>query len=87
MHLPTIKSVTDIRKDAKNVFEQVKARDEVVVVTKNNDKLSVIISPDYFQSIVDENEALWEEIEMTRSKKDTKGEKSYKLGDVISGKV
>ena len=87
MHLPTIKSVTDIRKDAKNVFEQVKARDEVVVVTKNNDKLSVIISPDYFQSIVDENEALWEEIEMTRSKKDTKGEKSYKLWDIINSKI
>ena len=87
MQLPTIKSVTDIRKDAKKVFEQVKARDDIVLVTKNNDKLSVIVSPDYFQSMVDENEALWEELEMTRSKKSTRGEKSYKLGDVISGKV
>lgn len=87
MQLPTIKSVTDIRKDAKRVFEQVKAHDEVVLVTKNNDKLSVIVSPDYFQSIVDENEALWEELVMTRSKKATRSEKSYNLGDVLSGKV
>lgn len=87
MQLPTIRSISDIRKNATKLFEDVNKKDEVVVVTKNNDQLSVIVSPKYFQSIVEENETLWEELEMTRSKKATKGEKSYKLEDVISGKV
>ncbi|OGD85086.1 hypothetical protein A2696_02280 [Candidatus Curtissbacteria bacterium RIFCSPHIGHO2_01_FULL_41_13] len=87
MQLPIIKSISDIRKNATKLFEDVNKRDEVIVVTKNNDQLSVVISPKYFKSIVEENETLWEELEMTRSKRATKGERSYKLEDVISGKV
>ena len=87
MQLPIIKSISDIRKNATKLFEDVNKKDEVVVVTKNNDQLSVILSPRYFQSIIEENETLWENLEMTRSKKATKGEKSYKLEDIISGKV
>ena len=87
MQLPAIKSISDIRKKANLIFEQVRKKDEVVLVTRNNEKLSVIVYPQYFQSIVEENESLWEELEMTRSKLATKGEKSYKLTDVISGKV
>ncbi|MBI2327069.1 type II toxin-antitoxin system Phd/YefM family antitoxin [Candidatus Curtissbacteria bacterium] len=87
MQLPTIKSVSDVRKNAKQLFEAVQKKDEVVVVTKNNDQLSVIVSPKYFQSIIDENETLWEELEMTRSKKATKAEKTYSLEDITSGKV
>lgn len=55
MQLPILKSITDIRREAKKIFEQVRKKDEVVVVTKNNDKLSVIISPEFFQSLIDEN--------------------------------
>ena len=51
MQFPILKSVTDIRKDTKRIFDQVRKNDEVVLVTKNNDKLSVIISPKHFQSI------------------------------------
>ena len=87
MQLPILKSVTDIRRDAKRVFEQVRKKDEVVLVTKNNDKVSVILSPDHYQSIVEENETLWEELEMERAIKATRGEKVYPLKDVISGKV
>ena len=87
MQLPTIKSISDIRKSATKLFDDVNKKDEVVIVTKNNDQLSVIVSPKYFKSIVEENESLWEELEMARSKKATKGEKSYKLEDVLSGKV
>ena len=87
MQLPIIKSISDIRKNATKLFEDVNKKDEVVVVTKNNDQLSVILSPRYFQSIIEENETLWENLEMTRSKRATKGEKSYKLEDIISGKV
>jgi prevent-host-death family protein len=87
MQLPVLKSITDIRKDSKRILEQVNKKDEVVLVTKNNKKLSVIISPDLYQSIVDENESLWEELEMNRSKKSTNSEKNYSLKDVISGKV
>jgi prevent-host-death family protein len=87
MQLPVLKSITDIRKDSKRILEQVNKKDEVVLVTKNNKKLSVIISPDLYQSIVEENESLWEELEMNRSKKSTKSEKNYSLKDVISGKV
>lgn len=87
MQLPILKSITDIRKDAKRVFEQVCKKDEVILVTRNNDKVSVILSPDHYQSIIEENETLWEELEMARSKEATKGEKVYHLGDVVSGKV
>lgn len=87
MQLPTLKSITDIRREAKKIFDQVRKKDDIVVVTKNNDKLSVIISPEYFQSIIDENESLWEELEMVRSKKATQKEKAYSLKDVIGGKV
>ena len=87
MQLPTLKSITDIRRDAKRVFENVCKKDEVILVTKNTDKVSVIVSPAYFQSMVEENEALWEELEMTKSKKRTAKEKVYTLKDVISGKV
>lgn len=87
MHIPTIKSISDIRKESKKIFEQVNKKDEVVVVTKNNDKVSVIVSPQYFESLVEENETLWEELEMARSKRATKGEKIYPLKDVLSGKV
>ena len=87
MQLPTIKSISDIRKNATKLFGDIYKKDEVVVVTKNNDQLSVIVSPKYFKSIVEDNESLWEELEMTRSKKTTKGEKSYKLEDVLSGKI
>lgn len=87
MQLPTIKSISDIRKNATKLFEDISKKDEVVVVTKNSDQISVIVSPKYFQSIVEENETLWEELEMTRSKKATKDEKTYKLEDIVSGKV
>ena len=87
MHMPTIKSISDIRRDSKKIFEQVREKDEVVLVTKNNDKISVIVSPDYFESLMEENETLWEELEMTRSKRVTKGEKTHSLEDVLSGKV
>jgi PHD/YefM family antitoxin component YafN of YafNO toxin-antitoxin module len=87
MQLPIIKSITDIRKDAKRIFEEVCRKDEVVLVTKNNNKLSVIISPDFLQSLVEENETLWEELEMTRSRKATQKEKVFPLKDVMSGKV
>lgn len=87
MQIPTLKSISDVRRSAKKIFEQVYKKDEVVLVTKNNDNLSVIISPDYFQSILKENEALWEELEMIHSKEKTRKEKSYSLEDVMSGKV
>lgn len=87
MQLPTIKSVTDIRKDAKRIFDRVRRKGEIVLVTKNNDQLSVIIPPAYFESIIEENETLWEELEMARSKLVTKAEKTYPLEDVVSGKV
>lgn len=87
MQLPVLKSITDIRKDTKGIFEEVQKKDQVVLVTKNNDKVSVILSPDHYQAIVEENETLWEELEMTRSKKATRGEKAYSLKDIISGKV
>lgn len=87
MQLPTLRSITDIRKDAKRILEGVRQKDEVVLITKNNDQVSVIISPNRFQSILEENETLWEELEMTRSKKTTAREKTYSLQDVISGKV
>lgn len=87
MQLPTIKSISDIRKKASLIFDQVRQKDEVVLVTKNNDTLSVIVSPQYFQSIVEENETLWEELEMTRSKKATAKEPVYKLQDIADGKV
>jgi len=87
MQLPILKSVTDIRRDAKRVFENVLKRNEVVLVTKNTDQLSVIMSPEYFKSMVEENETLWEELEMARSKRRTAKEKAYPLSDLISGKV
>lgn len=87
MQLLTLKSITDIRKNAKRIFNQVRQKDEVVLVTKNNDQLSVIISPNKFHSIMEENETLWEELEMTRSKKHTASEKVYPLEKIISGKV
>ena len=87
MQLPILKSVTDIRNDTKRVFENVRKKNEVVFVTKNTDKVSVIISPQYFQSIVEENETLWEELEMARSKRKTAKEKAYPISDLISGKV
>ena len=87
MQLPVLKSITDIRRDAKRVFDEVRKKDEIVLVTKNNDKVSVILSPDHYQAMVEENETLWEELMMTKSKKKTLGEKAYPLKDVISGKV
>lgn len=87
MQLPVLKSITDIRRDAKRVFDQVRKKNEVVLVTKNTDKVSVILSPDHYQSMIDENETLWEELEMTKSKKRTAKEKAYSLKDIISGKV
>lgn len=87
MQLPTIKSISDVRKSATKLFDDINKKDEVVVVTKNNHQLSIIVSPKYFKSIIEENESLWEELEMARSKKATKNEKSYKLEDVISGEV
>lgn len=87
MQLPVLKSVTDIRKDAKRVFENVHKKNEVVLVTKNTDQLSVIMSPSYFKSIMDENETLWEELEMSKSKEKTAKEKTFPLKDIISGKV
>ena len=87
MQLPTLKSVTDIRREAKKIFDQVRKHDDVVIVTKNNSKVSVIISPEHFESLTRENESLWEELEMARSKKMTTREKAYPLSDVISGKV
>lgn len=35
--------------------------------------------------MVEENETLWEEMEMSRSKKATHDEDSYKLQDVLNG--
>lgn len=87
MQIPTIKSISDIRRDSKRIFEQVRKKNEVVLVTKNSDKISVILSPQHFESIIEENETLWEELEMARSKRATKGEKVYPLADVLSGKV
>ena len=87
MQLPVLKSITDIRRDEKRVFDQVRKKNEVVLVTKNTDKVSVILSPDYYQSMVEENETLWDELEMTKSKKRTAKEKAYSLKDIISGKV
>ena len=87
MQIPTIKSVTDIRRDAKRIFERVHKKGEVILVTRNNDKLSVIMPPEAFESMVAENETLWEELEMARSKRATRGEKSFKLQDVLSGEV
>lgn len=87
MQLPVLKSITDIRQDAKRVFDQVCKKDEIILVTKNNDKVSVILSPDHYQSLIEENETLWEELEMIKSRKATKGEKVYPLKDVLSGKI
>lgn len=87
MQLPSLKSVTDIRRDAKRIFEEVAKKGEVVLVTRNTKKLSVILSPEYFQSLVQENEALWEELEMIRSKEATKSEKEYPFKSIIRGKV
>ncbi len=87
MNLPVVKSISDIRHDSKRVFERVKKHGEVVLVTKNSDKISVIVPPEYFESLLSENEALWEELEMMKSKQATRFEKSYKLSDVKSGKV
>ena len=87
MQIPTIKSISDIRRDSKKIFEQVRKKDEIVLVTKNNDKLSVILSPQHYEGMIEENETLWEELEMTRSKRATKNEKTYSLSDVLSGKV
>lgn len=87
MNLPVVKSISDIRRDSKRVFERVKKEGEVVLVTKNSDKISVIVPPEYFESLISENEALWEELEMIRSKESTRFEKSYKLSDIKSGKV
>ena len=85
--MPIIKSISDIRKSAMAIFEQVYKKNKVILVTRNNNKLSVILSPKYFESLTEENESLWEELEMARSKLATKGEKSYKLKDVLSGKI
>ena len=87
MQIPILKSITDIRKNTKEILEQVSKKDEVIFVTKNNDSLSVILSPDYFQTILEENETFWEELQMARVKKSTKKEKVYALEDVISGKI
>lgn len=87
MQLPVLKSITDIRRYTKAILEEVGKKKKVVLVTKNNDGVSVIISPDYFQSIIDENESLWEELEMMRSKELTKKEKVYTLETVLSGKI
>jgi len=87
MQMPIIKSISDIRKSAMAIFEQVYKKNKVILVTRNNNKLSVILSPKYFESLTEENESLWEELEMARSKLATKGEKSYKLKDVLSGKI
>lgn len=87
MQLPVLKSITDVRRDTKAILNEVKKKKKIVLVTKNNDGLSVIIAPDYFQSLVDENESLWEELEMIRSKESTKKEKSYPLKTALSGKI
>ena len=87
MQLPILKSITDFRRDTKRIFDEVRKKNEVVLVVKNNDKLSVVVSPDYYQSIIDENEALWEELMMTKSKKQTAKEPAYPLKDLLSGKV
>lgn len=87
MQLPSLKSVTDIRRDAKRIFEEVQKKGEVVLVTKNTKKLSVIVSPEYFQLLVQENETLWEELEMLRSKEATKSEKAYSLKSITRGKI
>ena len=87
MQLPILKSITDIRKNAKEILEQVNKKDKVVFVTKNNDSLSVILSPDYFQAILEEREALWEELQMARARKSTRKEKAYALEDIVSGKI
>ena len=55
MQLPILKSITDFRRDTKRIFDEVRKKNEVVLVVKNNDKLSVVVSPDYYQSIIDEN--------------------------------
>jgi len=87
MQLPIIKSISDIRKNSKRILEQVQKKNDVVLITRNSDKISVIVSPDYFESMIEENETLWEELEMARSKKATGPEKTYPLEDVLSGKV
>ena len=87
MQLPVLKSITDVRRDTKAILNEVRKKKKIVLVTKNNDGLSVIMAPDYFQSIIDENESLWEELEMIRSKESTKKEKSYPLKTVLSGKI
>jgi PHD/YefM family antitoxin component YafN of YafNO toxin-antitoxin module len=87
MQIPTLKSISEVRRSAKQIFEQIRTKDEVILVTKNNDKLSVIVSPDYFEAILEENESLWEELEMIRSKERTKKEKAFSLEDVTSGKI
>lgn len=87
MQLPVLKSITDFRRDTKQIFEEVRRENEVVLVVKNNDQLSVVVSPEYFQSIIEENEALWEELIMTKSKKQTAREPAYPLKDLLSGKV
>ena len=87
MQLPIIKSISDIRKNSKRILEQVQKKNDVVLITRNSDKISVIVSPDYFESMIEENETLWEEWEMSRSKKATAKEPAYKLQDIIDGKV
>lgn len=87
MQLPVLKSITDVRRDTQTIFNEVNKEKKVVLVTKNNDGLSVILAPDYFQSLIDENETLWEELEMIRSKEATKKEKSYSLKRVLSGEI
>lgn len=82
-----LKSITDIRKQAAFIFDQIKRKDDVVVVTKNNDKLSVILSPTAYEAMVEENDALWEELEMHRSRAATRHEAVAALEDVINGKV
>lgn len=87
MQIPTLRSISDIRRNAKEIFDNVRKKDEVVLITKNNNQLSVILSPQYYQKVLEENEALWEELEMTHSKQKTKKEKVYPLREVMSGKV
>lgn len=87
MQLPVLKSITDVRRDTKTILNEVNKKKKIVLVTKNNDGLSVILAPDHFQSLIDENESLWEELEMIRSKESTKKEKAYPLKAVSSGKI
>ncbi len=87
MQIPTLRSISDIRREAKQIFDGVLKKDEVILVTKNNNQLSVILSPQYFQRVMNENESLWEELEMIRSKHKTKEEKTYSFEEVMSGKV